>query len=38
MKPRHFISLLDLNGDELRQLINRAITLKRVRDHDYQPL
>jgi ornithine carbamoyltransferase len=38
MKPRHFISLLDLTGDELRQLINRAITLKRVRDHDYQPL
>ena len=38
MKPRHFISLLDLTGDELRQLINRAITLKRVRDHEYQPL
>ncbi|MDQ5939722.1 MAG: ornithine carbamoyltransferase [Pseudomonadota bacterium] len=38
MKPRHFISLLDLTGDELRQLIKRAITLKHVRDHDYQPL
>jgi ornithine carbamoyltransferase len=38
MKPRHFISLLDLTGDELRQLINRAITLKHIRDHDYQPL
>jgi len=38
MKPRHFISLLDLSGDELRQLINRAITLKHIRDHDYQPL
>ncbi len=38
MKPRHFISLLDLTGDELRQLIDRAITLKHVRDHDYQPL
>ena len=38
MKPRHFISLLDLTGDELRQLIDRAMTLKHVRDHDYQPL
>ncbi len=38
MKPRHFISLLDLTGDELRQLIHRAITLKHVRDHHYQPL
>ncbi len=38
MKPRHFISLLDLTGDELRQLIDRASTLKHVRDHDYQPL
>ena len=38
MKPKHFISLLDLSGDELRQLINRAITLKHIRDHDYQPL
>ncbi|MFI3216349.1 MAG: ornithine carbamoyltransferase [Methylococcales bacterium] len=38
MKPKHFISLLDLTGDELRQLINRAITLKHIRDHDYQPL
>ncbi len=37
-KPRHFISLLDLTGDELRQLIDRAMTLKHVRDHDYQPL
>lgn len=38
MKPRHFISLLDLTGDEFRTLIERAIMLKHVRDHDYQPL
>jgi len=38
MNPRHFISLLDLSGNELRNLINRAITLKRYRDPNYQPL
>lgn len=38
MNPRHFISLLDLSGDELRSLINRAIVLKINRDPDYQPL
>ncbi|MFZ2407216.1 MAG: ornithine carbamoyltransferase, partial [Methylobacter sp.] len=38
MNPRHFISLLDLSGDEFRRLINRAIVLKINRDPDYQPL
>ncbi len=38
MKPRHFISLLDLTSDEFRTLIARAIMLKHVRDRDYQPL
>ena len=38
MKPRHFISLLDLTSDEFRTLIARAIMLKHVRDHDYQQL
>ena len=38
MNPRHFISLLDLSGDEFRSLINRAIVLKNNRDPDYQPL
>ncbi|TAN70986.1 MAG: ornithine carbamoyltransferase [Methylobacter sp.] len=38
MNPRHFISLLDLSGDEFRSLINRAIVLKINRDPDYQPL
>jgi ornithine carbamoyltransferase len=37
-QPRHFISLLDLTGEEFRALIERAIMLKHVRDHDYQPL
>lgn len=36
--PRHFISLLDLNSDEFRALIARAIHLKQHRDPDYQPL
>ncbi len=36
--PRHFISLLDINGEEFRSLINRATELKRNRDPDYQPL
>ena len=38
MNPRHFISLLDLSGDEFRRLINRGIVLKNNRDPDYQPL
>jgi ornithine carbamoyltransferase len=38
MNPRHFISLLDLSGAELRALIARAIHLKNHRDPDYQPL
>ncbi|MDI1276878.1 ornithine carbamoyltransferase [Methylobacter sp.] len=38
MNPRHFISLLDLSGAELRSLINRGIVLKNNRDPDYQPL
>jgi ornithine carbamoyltransferase len=38
MNPRHFISLHDLTSDEFRSLINRAITLKKNRDPDYQPL
>jgi len=38
MNPRHFISLLDLSGDEFRALIHRAIVLKNHRDPDYQPL
>ncbi len=38
MQPRHFISLLDLTTDELRTLIQRAITLKNNRDPEYQPL
>ncbi len=35
---RHFTSLLDVSGDELRRLIERAIELKNNRDPDYQPL
>lgn len=38
MNPRHFISLTDLSGDELRRLIDRAIVLKKNRNPDYQPL
>jgi len=38
MKPRHFISLLDISGEEFRLLIDRAIQLKNHRDPDYQPL
>ncbi|MFZ2727771.1 MAG: ornithine carbamoyltransferase [Methylococcaceae bacterium] len=37
-QPRHFISLLDLSSDELRQLLHRAIELKQNRDVHYQPL
>jgi ornithine carbamoyltransferase len=38
MNPRHFISLLDVSGAELRALIHRAIELKNHRDVNYQPL
>lgn len=38
MKPRHFISLHDLSGDEFRTLIGRAIELKNNRDPEFQPL
>ena len=38
MPPRHFISLLDIDGTELRALIQRAMALKNYRDPDYQPL
>lgn len=38
MKPRHFISLLDLSSEEFRHLIKRAMALKNNRDPDYQPL
>ncbi len=38
MNPKHFISLLDLSSDELRQLIQRAIELKNNRNPDFQPL
>jgi ornithine carbamoyltransferase len=38
MKPRHFISLLDLTSAELYTLIQRAIQLKTHRDPNYQPL
>ncbi|MCX7099279.1 MAG: ornithine carbamoyltransferase [Methylococcales bacterium] len=36
--PRHFTSLLDLSGDEFRQIIQRASALKNHRDPNYQPL
>lgn len=38
MQPRHFTSLLDLSGTELRNLIYRAIQLKTHRAPDFQPL
>ena len=38
MKPRHFISLLDLSSEEFRALIQRAIELKNKRTPDFQPL
>lgn len=38
MKPRHFISLLDITGEEFRRLIGRAVELKKKRDPNYQPL
>ncbi len=38
MKPKHFISLLDLSSNELRALIQRAIVLKNEHNRDFQPL
>lgn len=38
MAIKHFTSLLDLTSSELRDLIQRAIRLKRHRDPDFQPL
>lgn len=40
MKPRHFLSLLDLSPAELKKLILRAIELKRAHRHGerYEPL
>lgn len=38
IKPRHFISLLDLSSNEFRALIQRAIELKNTSDPDFQPL
>ena len=38
MKPRHFITLLDLSSDEFRALIQRAIELKSSNDQEYEPL
>ncbi|MGR9035076.1 MAG: ornithine carbamoyltransferase [Gammaproteobacteria bacterium] len=38
MEPRHFVSLLDLTGEEIRRIINRAAELKKTRDPNYQPL
>ena len=40
VKPRHFLSLLDLSGDELRDLIARATELKGMRNRGerYEPL
>lgn len=38
MKPRHFITLLDLSSDEFRALIRRAIELKGSNDLEYEPL
>lgn len=38
MLLRHFTSLLDIDAEEFRGLIDRAIALKNHRDPDYQPL
>jgi len=38
MQPRHFLTLLDLSGTELRTLLYRAIQLKMHRDPDFQPM
>lgn len=34
MKPRHFLTLLDLNPSELKQVIERAVELKALRKQD----
>ncbi|MFD1384196.1 ornithine carbamoyltransferase [Rhodanobacter aciditrophus] len=40
MSPRHFLTLKDLSSDELKQLLSRAIELKRMHREgtEYQPL
>ncbi len=38
MKPRHFISLLDISSSEFHSLIQRAIELKQERCPEFQPL
>lgn len=40
MSPRHFLTLMDLSSDELKQILNRASELKKIhRDGtQYQPL
>jgi len=38
MQPRHFLSLLDIDSNEFRSILHRAIELKNNRDPDYQPL
>lgn len=38
MNPRHFISLLDFSGAEIRSLLARAMEFKQRRDPNYQPL
>ena len=38
MPLRHFISILDISGNEFRSLIRRAIDLKKQRNPNYQPL
>ena len=37
--PRHFLTLLDLSGDELREIVRRASELKTMRrsNEDYRP-
>ncbi|MGQ0701098.1 MAG: ornithine carbamoyltransferase [Panacagrimonas sp.] len=37
MKPRHFLKLSDLSGDEARRLVERAMELKRNPDPGYRP-
>ncbi len=39
-QPRHFLSLLDINAQEFRDLINRAVELKNMRRSNtiYEPL
>jgi ornithine carbamoyltransferase len=38
VKPRHFITLLDLTPDEIRRLIDRASMLKKDPDRSQEPL